>query len=90
MFISYVAGDILQVSSAPINMTRVIKSITGITITGCYMECARENECQSIAITKGTPNQLPTCYLLKADNGHYEGEDNIMTTVQVTVDSILS
>ena len=85
MLINYVAGDLLQVSSAPINMTRVLRSITGITITGCYMECTRENGCKSIAITEGAPNQLPTCYMLKEDDGHYEGRENVMTTIMVRV-----
>ena len=36
------------------------------------MECEREKGCQSIAVTEGAANQLPTCHLLKKDNGQYD------------------
>ena len=84
LFINHVVGEFLQMSFSSVNMSRVIRSISGITITGCHMECGKEPACHDIAITERTPdNHLPTCYLLKEDNGHYDEGGNVLTTIKV-------
>ena len=80
--INHALGEFLQMSLANVNTSMILKRISGITITACHMECAKQSLCHSIAVTERSSNKLPDCLLLKEDNGFY-GAGNEMTTIHV-------